>query len=101
MLKFCTLHCIAKVFQFTKNEKFCNAKTKLLNERTAFLRFSKTGVTEHFYILLIVSICYSKIMQEQKLGVTVHFFQQHKQICYFLVNFVRVCRHSNELCYQN
>jgi hypothetical protein len=39
----------------------------------------------------------SKIMHEKKLGVTVLFFQLYETIGHFGVNFVHVCRHSNEL----
>ena len=36
-------------------------------------------------------------MQEKKLGVTMLLFEQNETIGHFAVNFVHVCRHSNEL----
>jgi hypothetical protein len=91
MFKFCMLYCTAKNFHYTKNKKFCNAK-KILPKNMTFLHFPKKWHYRIFYILLIVSKIY-----EKKLGVTMLFFQLYETIGHFGVNFVHVCRHSNEL----
>jgi hypothetical protein len=49
--------------------------------------FQKNGITEFFYILLIVSFT----------SITMLLFQLYETIGHFGVNFVHVCRHSNEL----
>jgi hypothetical protein len=54
MFKFCMLYCTAKNFNYTKNKKFCNAK-KIYRRIWHFRIFQKNGITEFFYILLIVS----------------------------------------------
>jgi hypothetical protein len=96
MLKFCTLHCTAKFFQYIKNKKICNAKKNLL-KKTAFLRFSKKLAMKKFFIFCLLLVYVQSKMVHEKNGGHRPFFQLHKEIGYFRVNFVRVCCHSNEL----
>jgi hypothetical protein len=61
-----------------------------------FRIFQKNGITEIFYILLIFSFSSKKNNARKKIGVTMLFFQLYETIGQFGVNFVHVCRHSNE-----
>jgi hypothetical protein len=62
-----------------------------------FSNFQKNGITEFFYILLIVAFRPSKIMHEKRIGCHQASFPTIRDVRSFLVNFVHVCRHSNEL----
>ena len=68
---------------------------KNFTEEYDIFAFSKKWHYRIFFILLAFRP--SKIMQEKKLGVTMLLFQLHETIGHFGVNFVHVCRHSNEL----
>jgi hypothetical protein len=59
--------------------------------------FQKNGITEFFYILLIVSFSSKSNNARKKLGVTMLLFRLYEAIGHFWENFVHVYRHGNEL----
>jgi hypothetical protein len=97
MFKFCMLYCTAKNFHYTKNKKN-SVMPKSFYRRIWHFAFSKKMALQNFFIFcLLLAFRPSKIMHEKKLGVTMFFFQLYETIGHFGVNFVHVCRHSNEL----
>jgi hypothetical protein len=93
--------CIILLRTYTNNKqninKFCHGKIFLLR-KSHFCDFQKLAWQIFFIFCLLLVYVLSKMMHEKKLGVTELFFQLHKAIGFFRVNFLCVCCHSNELC---
>jgi ATP sulfurylase len=98
MLKFCTLYCTAKVFQYTKNKKILWCQKIFIEKTDIFAIFKKMALQNFFIFSLWLVYVVSKIFPEKEIGGhRVLLFQLHKAIGYVGMNFVRVYCHINEL----
>jgi hypothetical protein len=86
-----------KTFIIQKIKKFCNAKKIFIEEYDIFAFYKKMALQNFFIFCTLLAFLPSKIMHEKKLGVIMFLFQLYETIGHFGVNFVHVCRHSNEI----